>query len=585
MRNLFSSQQAIVSRARCSRPAVGVVLATTLFLGAWGEPLRSSVALEPGPTPVFVDIAVESSESTMNMTARDHRARAAELAARAVSLAAASPNSPIALRVQGAPRLSPLLSPHERDQLGSDLTDAEIDAAYDGAMLALLARVHEAVADAVPGRSVGFYGFPVEDSELQAGRVDKANQRFASLLRSCDIVISAHSIFASGSNETIATIVGNGLSQARQFAGDRPILFRFNGAWTILESGESSTTIASDVPTMRLRAERPEPESLASGEELQSSMESHAPPEGAGATARDTQDEGSNTSDLVPDPRPGILVPCAGAGSTTGNPLGLRAGQHLSPAHARAFYRSQYQRAERLGVERVIWHMPAGFDEEGMAGRTAVLSVMGERGPVFLEEAAAFRTRNPDASVGVYISSKVPQTIYSTESEDILPWEIYDHENERHYQVMIEDILRPLAEAGFREVWFDNGSLPAGREDMLKLCDELRIRFGMHTIIEAYPRTMGELDTDYMPRLGSAATHRFNVIANELRGFDPWVAPADTEMILLLSRHLIEGAAHRSTPRMSDVQDYMSRGMLIFSMDQRLDMLLEPAIAQWQNSQ
>ena len=70
-----------------------------------------------------------------------------------------------------------------------------------------------------------------------------------------------------------------------------------------------------------------------------------------------------------------------------------------------------------------------------------------------------------------------------------------------------------------------NGSLPAGREDMLKLCDELRDRFGMHTIIEAYPRAAGELDEVHMQRVGSAATHRFNVIANELREFDPWVAP------------------------------------------------------------
>lgn len=573
----------IVKVLRWGSVSATMLAALSFLVGA--VPQQSSgLTLDAGHSPSFVNIDVGSFEAIMTLSARDHRALAADAAARAVVMASNSPSSPVALRITGAPRMAGLLSDEQRGRLRATHAGNAIDAAYDGAMLALLARVHEDVSDALPNHAIGIYGLPVEDSGIWTRRIRESNQRLSTVLDGCNILISSHAIVASGSNRTVEQIIGSGLSEGLKVRGDRPMHFRFNGSWSVLggRGGLSALAINDEIVRSRTVIDQEHVEELIDagsndGLSAVDPTEVKSPEEGGGS--------GGTITPFVPDLRPGLLIPCAGATITLDNPLGLREGQHLSLTNARNFYRRHYQRAEQLGVERVIWHMPAGYDEQGMAGRAAVLTVMGARGNVFLQEAAAFKARNPNASVGVYISSKVPQTIHSSESDDILPWEIYDHENERHRGAMIEGIIRPLAEAGFQEVWFDNGSLPSGRPDMYKLCDEIRAQFGMHTIIEAYPRAGGELDQEDMLRAGSGATHRFNVIANELRGFDPWVAPEGSEMLLILSRHPVEGALHRSLPRMTDVVNYMERGMIIFSMDPQLDDLLAPAIDQWQNSQ
>jgi len=271
----------------------------------------------------------------------------------------------------------------------------------------------------------------------------------------------------------------------------------------------------------------------------------------------------------VADRREGIMVPCGGAKVTKSNPLGLRRGHHRSPDAARAFYRGNYERAARLGVGRVVWHMLAGWEQEHtMAGAAAVLGAMGDRADVWVEETSRFLEAHPRASVGVYLSAHVPRSWRSVRADDILPWEAYDHANQSHRRMMIQNIIRPLVDAGVTEVWFDHASPAEFRPGVLDLCDHLRDRLGVHCVIEALPLdARGGLDA--LRRAGAGAQHRFIAIR------DPdgrWTWPAEAEVNVLLSRH--SGAP---MPNDSIVDDYRRRGGVVWSMHESFDRLLAPA--------
>lgn len=236
--------------------------------------------------------------------------------------------------------------------------------------------------------------------------------------------------------------------------------------------------------------------------------------------------------------------------STSLNPLGLRGNQWRSLDHARQFYRQHYLRAEQMGITRVVWHMPAGFQESGMRGRFAVLSVMGERADVFIQETRAFLDRNPDASIGVYVSAYMPQRIDRWRDEDILPYEPYDHENSAH-RMMVDQVAAPLVEAGIREIWLDNSAPTEYRENMLALANYLRERYGVYTVFEGVPntRTRGSstrsLDMSVLNNFAAMGIHRLLLVR------DPgsqWVIPADTEVIAVLTDHDVNRAGGSTTP-------------------------------------
>lgn len=264
-----------------------------------------------------------------------------------------------------------------------------------------------------------------------------------------------------------------------------------------------------------------------------------------------------------PDRRDGIIVPCAG--NNRNPPLGLRV---QSPDQWRLFYQRHYARLVELGLDRLIWHMPAGFgDADGMAGSAAVLGAMApEHRAVFLEDLANFKAgAGADKSVGVYISARL---ISDTQIIGA-PAEPYDHENPRHVEIMYR-ILRPLAEAGISEVWFDAASTDEVRGDILRLADDLVRDLGLHVVIEAMPRYGDGHETETYRRVGACALHRF-MVDKQLELAD---APPGAEAIVMLSNHAIASAPDRSTPTAADVQNYRARGYTIFSMSEGLDPLL-----------
>lgn len=272
----------------------------------------------------------------------------------------------------------------------------------------------------------------------------------------------------------------------------------------------------------------------------------------------------------------GLLVPCAGAASSEENPLGLRDRQHRSTEDARRFYRKHYDRAESLGLRRIIWHMPAGYQESGMRGRFAVLSVMGERAEVWLEELARFRARNPDASVGVYISAFLPRTIDSWREEDILPPEPFNPADLRHVD-MVHRTMRPLVEAGIREVWLDNSAPTEHRTSMRALADYLRLKFGLYVVFEGVPNirvrgtTQRQLDWSVLSHYAAMGTHRLHLLRDPNR---LWVIPEQAEVIAVLADHDINRSGGETPPTIEDVRSYIDRGMTLFSMKELYDDFL-----------
>lgn len=268
----------------------------------------------------------------------------------------------------------------------------------------------------------------------------------------------------------------------------------------------------------------------------------------------------------VRDARPGLMIPCAGAPRTIDNPRGLRENHHRSEAAARAFYRRHYQRAERHGVARVVWHMPAGWvEQDGMRGSIAVLDAMGERARPFLEEARAFKARNPGATVGVYLSGQMPVHYLASDEALAAQWEPYVHDRADHRSLLIDRVIAPLVEAGFTEFWFDHTSNPEYRADVLKLFQSLRERFGVHCVMEALPRrTDGSLDAEVMRQTASGALHRF---MTSLWKGDPW--PEGAEVNVILSTH---GGVEPAGA--AEIERYRAAGAVLWSMNERYDELI-----------
>lgn len=268
----------------------------------------------------------------------------------------------------------------------------------------------------------------------------------------------------------------------------------------------------------------------------------------------------------VRDARPGLMIPCAGAPRTADNPRGMRENHHRSEAAARAFYRRHYQRAERFGITRVVWHMPAGWvEQDGMRGSIAVLDAMGERARPFLEEARAFKNRNPGATVGVYLSGQMPLHYLATDEALAAQWEPYSHDRADHRAMMIDRVIAPLVEAGFTEFWFDHTSHPEYRDESLKLFQELRDRFGVHCVMEALPRRAdGTLDLDVMRQAPCGALHRF---MTSLWKGDPW--PEGAEVNVILSTH---GGVEPAGA--AEIERYRAAGAVLWSMNERYDELI-----------
>lgn len=272
----------------------------------------------------------------------------------------------------------------------------------------------------------------------------------------------------------------------------------------------------------------------------------------------------------------GLLVPCAGAAGTEINPLGLRDRQHRSLEDARRFYRKHYDRAEALGIRRVIWHMPNGFQESGMRGRFAVLTVMGDRGQIWLEELARFRQRQPDASVGVYISAYLPRTIDSWREEDILPAEPFNVADARHID-MVDRTVRPLMQAGVREIWLDNSAPTDHRAAMLALANLIRLKYGLYVVFEGVPNirvrgtTQRQLDWSVLTDFAAMGTHRLHLLRDPNR---QWIIPQHAEVIAVLADHDINRSGGETPPTPDDVRSYIDRGMTLFSMKELYDHFL-----------
>jgi hypothetical protein len=281
----------------------------------------------------------------------------------------------------------------------------------------------------------------------------------------------------------------------------------------------------------------------------------------------------------VPDRRPGIMLPCGGSPRTAENPLGLRGGQHVSPQQARAFYRAGYARAERNGVSRVVWHMPAGWGgavmvEETMRGASQSLAAMGDRAVVWLEETRAFLKRRPGASVGVYVSAQVPRDTFvaGNPGDDFEP---YRHDDQSHRRRMITEIIQPYLDGGVTEIWFDHGSPREYRPEIVRLCRFLREQYGVHVVMEALP-----LNLDRSPNLAtmkdvpSGALHRF-FVAFDRR--NEWKWPEDVEVHVLLSKHEAV-VPTRTLATEADVRSYIDRGFVVWSMHEDFDPLLRLAL-------
>jgi len=298
------------------------------------------------------------------------------------------------------------------------------------------------------------------------------------------------------------------------------------------------------------------------------------PPADPGATGPSNDDAGEFELAYEPDLRPGLVVPVAGGNVTPQNPLGLREGQHVGPMQARRFFQRHYARAERHDLQRVVWHMLAGWEQEHtMRGAAAVLEAMEPyRREIWIEETRAFLERNPDSDVGVYLSAHVPRTWRSVRAEDILPWEPYDHENPRHREIMIDKIIRPLAEVGLTEIWFDNSAPPQYRAEMAKLFEYLREEMDLHAVMEGIPINPDKsLALDTLEWAPASALHRFFV------NFDPdnsWRAPDGAEIIVLLSMHESKRFPDRTVATRETVADYVRRGITPFAMSEAFDSLV-----------
>jgi len=288
----------------------------------------------------------------------------------------------------------------------------------------------------------------------------------------------------------------------------------------------------------------------------------------------------------VPDRRPGIMLPCGGSPRTAENPLGLRGGQHVSPQQARAFYRAGYARAERNGVSRVVWHMPAGWGgavmvEETMRGASQSLAAMGERAAVWLEETRAFLKRRPTASVGVYVSAQVPRDtlVAGNPGDDFEP---YRHDDQSHRRRMITEIIQPYLDAGVTEIWFDHGSPREYRSEIVRLCRFLREQYGVHVVMEALPLNLDRSpDLATMKDVPSGALHRF-FVAFDRRNEWKWLE--DMEVHVLLSKHEAI-VPSRTLATEADVRSYIDRGFVVWSMHEDFDPLLRLALEAYEQSQ
>lgn len=549
--------------------------------------------LEEVKDPVLVEVRPGGVVNVVAMNSRERQELATQHVALAVQAAQQQQGRLIAFQVRGGMLTSATLTPEQLQLVGAHLhlaSPSDIAREYDRAMNRFLRVLLAETRNQLPGTALTIYGLPIEASA--SSQATQINNRFDDVLTQLDVFVSSHSmILGDGVNQLQAARLA--MPQAFARSGERQVLVRINGQWRAASASGGSASSGGTTTMIDLDLTGETGATSGSG---QTTGGTTVGGEGGGGTNSGGSlgggssggsgqggssggaggGGGGQTNEFVPIRRRGLLVPCAGAVNTSLNPLGLRANQWRSLEHARQFYRQNYLRAEQLGIDRIIWHMPAGFQESGMRGRFAVLSVMGDRGEVFIQETRAFLDRFPNASIGVYVSAYMPQRLDRWRDEEILPYEPYDHQNSRH-RAMVDAMVAPLVEAGIREIWLDNSAPTEYRDNMLALANYLRERYGVYTVFEGVPNvrqrgtTQRQLDMTVLENFAAMGIHRLLLVRDpEAR----WVIPAETEVIAVLTDHDVNRQGGSTPPTEEQVRDYIRRGFTIFSMSPEHDAYL-----------
>jgi hypothetical protein len=293
----------------------------------------------------------------------------------------------------------------------------------------------------------------------------------------------------------------------------------------------------------------------------------------------------TDTTDLRRD---GIIQGSGGSARTWTNPFGLRRRMWASAADNRAFLSNTWSRAvavqEATGQPiRIVFHQPGGWFaafDDGMRGAIPTVQVMTGRKKngsklypwrwaVWSEELSAMAAAHPDWILGVYFSGQVPTAAAQDAVDASQAWEIYDHEKERHRNLMLRVVDQWMA-VGVREFLLDGSAKTLYAEDMPKLAAAIRARGG-RMFVEGHPRDdANDLRLDLLQQVdGSVATHKF-MVNNEPKSFD-WVVPDGSVMMVTLQDHEFPEAPDRSSPTWNDVLGYRARGFTLLSGDTVFD--------------
>jgi hypothetical protein len=286
----------------------------------------------------------------------------------------------------------------------------------------------------------------------------------------------------------------------------------------------------------------------------------------------------------------GIYRPCGGGPRGTRNPFGLNSEQSESAEANRTFLLKTRARAEAMQAAtgkpvRILFHQPGGWfsaDEGGQRGAIPTVPVMNGRKEngtelypfrwaVWTEELRKMASEHPDWVLGLYFSGQIP-TADSLWVDSRQSWEIYDHEDPRHRELVLGVVDQWLA-VGIREFIFDASSRPEEHPELAALAAEIHAK-GARVFVEPHPRnddlTLRLPAYDFLD--GSLATHA-SVVTNEpeSRG---WIKPEGAIMMIALTNHESSSAPGRTPASANDVSEYRRRGFVLLSSSDVIDDLI-----------
>lgn len=577
----------IPQRPTSQRLAAIALFTLMILTGACSAGATEKVHVFSARPPVFVEIDLRSSPEIATLSEQERQALVQTHARRVRIAINANPDHLVALRVRGAPFAFDVMGEARQNNymraLGAGY--AATRRQHESTMASFLHLILESVKETHSDAALSIFGLPLEPGPIDDDTTRSANRRYAIAIDAVDAIVSSRSFVLIGTDETEWDRVQSGLREALRLRAERAIEFRTNQAWRIVFGEGVRDRTSSNDPGVEQHS------SVLSRE-----IDRHYDPTILAGRMREDRSRSALHQKPLPAPlewtpnrTPGVWSANGGRTWRPENPFGLRAGMWRDAEHYRSWLRAEYARAAAMyeplgGRVRIIHHQPAGWntediDDDGvsdftMSGALVTQATMNGTMPngtelypwrwdIFREELAAFLDEFPNATVGVYMSGDVPRTLESMHHSVAWPTEDYDHENERHQRIMIDEVIAPLVDIGVTEFWFDHTSEPDEVDDAVALMEAIRARWGVAGGMEAYPRDESkELRQDILSRVPAVAMHRFN----KTRGRDAtWEFPPADESEMLV---VLKGYRSGDTippPTLEDAVAYAARGQIVMS--------------------